>query len=157
MKRSVMILATGAAALVAAAAAVPLSAGAASSSRPTVRLTLVESSDAFHVLDVPGAPEDGQAGDIITFESTLTKAGAKVGRLEGHCVQVRADGSLDDCGVTVTVGRNSFRMAGPFDPATGSPLTITGGTGEWVGAAGTDSIVNQPDGTAVHTITLVRP
>ena len=122
-----------------------------------VRLTLVETSVAFHLLDVPAPAADGQAGDLITFESTLTtKAGAKAGRLEGHCVQIRANGTLDDCDVTVTVGRNSYRMAGPFDPATGGPLTITGGTGDWIGAAGTDSIVNQPDGTAIHTITLLK-
>jgi len=48
-------------------------------------------------------------------------------------------------------------MAGPFDPVKGGTLTILGGTGAWVGAAGTDTIVNNPDGSAVHTIDLVRP
>ncbi len=156
MKRSVLIIAAAGAATLAGAVALPLSAGAAASD-PVVRLTLVETSTAFHLIDAPAPEADGQAGDTITFESTLsTKAGTKVGRLEGHCIQIRADGSLDDCDVTVTVGRNSYRMSGPFNPATGSPLTITGGTGAWIGAAGTDSIVNQPDGTAVHSITLVR-
>jgi uncharacterized low-complexity protein len=156
MKRSLTILAATGAAALAGAVALPLTAGAASADR-VVRLTLVETSDAFHLIDAPAPAADGQAGDTITFESTLTtKAGAKAGRLEGHCTQIRADGSLDDCDVTVTVGRNSYRMSGPFSPVTGGPLTITGGTGDWIGAAGTDSIVNQPDGTAVHTVTLLR-
>lgn len=156
MKRSITILAAAGAAALTAGLAVPLTAGAASG--PTlVRLSLVETSDAFHFIDAPAAAQDGQAGDTITFESTLrTRAGAKAGRLEGHCLQVRADGTLDDCDITVTVGTSSYRAAGPFDPITGGTLTITGGTGGWVGAAGTDTISNQPDGSAIHTIALVR-
>ncbi|HEY6794666.1 MAG TPA: hypothetical protein VI248_08285 [Kineosporiaceae bacterium] len=154
MKRSLTILAAAGAAALAGAVAIPLSASAASTS-PVQRLTLVETSVAVHTIDVPAPAADGQAGDTSTFESTLsTKAGAKTGRLEGHCIQIRADGTLDDCDVTVTVGAKSFRMSGPFNPTTGGPLTITGGTGDWTGAAGTDTIANQPDGTAVHTITL---
>jgi len=68
---------------------------------------------------------------------------------------MRADGTLDDCDVTVTIGQDTFRMSGPFDPATGGTLTITGGTGAWIGAAGTDTIVNQPNGQAIHTIELL--
>jgi hypothetical protein len=119
-----------------------------------VRLRLVERSTAAHVIDAPAPAADGQAGDLVTFESDLLKAGKKVGTLEGSCLQIRANGTLDDCGVTVTVGRSSYRMAGPFDPAKGGTLTIVGGTGAWVGAAGTDTIVNRPDGTAVHTISI---
>ena len=157
MKRSATILAA-AAAVLAGAVAIPMSAGAASApDRALVRLTLVETTDAFHLIDAPAPTADGQAGDTITFESTLsTKGGVKRGTLEGHCLQIRADGTLDDCDVTVTLGANSFRMSGPFDPATGGTLTITGGTGSWIGAAGTDTIANQPDGTAIHTIALIR-
>lgn len=156
MKRSLTILAAVGAVALTGAVAVPLSANA-DHTKPVQRLVLVETGDAVHVIDVPAAPADGQAGDTSTFESTLsTKAGKKVGRLEGQCIQIRADGSLDDCDVTVTIGAKSFRMSGPFNPATGSPLTITGGTGDWTGAAGTDRIANQPDGTAIHTITLRR-
>lgn len=123
-----------------------------------VLLTLTETGTAFHFIDAPAAPADGQAGDLITFESVLSnKNGAKVGRLEGSCVQIKANGKLDDCGVTVMVGANSFRIAGPFDPASGGVLTIVGGTGSWIGVGGTDTIANQPDGTAIHTIRLVRP
>lgn len=154
MKRSISILAAAGAVTLAGAVALPLSAGAAANR--VQRLVLVETSVAVHVIDVPAAAADGQVGDLGIFESTLsTKAGTKVGRLEGHCIVMRPDASIDDCDVTVTVGKKSFRMSGPFVNATGSPLTITGGTGDWIGAAGTDSIVNQPDGTAVHTITLL--
>lgn len=143
----------------AGAVAIPTTAGAAKSSdHAPLRLTLVETNDAFHFLDAPAPAADGQAGDTITFESSLrTQAGVKKGMLEGHCLQIRADGSLDDCDVTVTLGTNSYRMAGPFDPATGGTLTITGGTGSLVGVGGTDKIVNQADGTAIHTVILTRP
>lgn len=139
------------------ALAVPMMTGSADASPKRVHLVLTETSTAFHFIDAPAAAADGQAGDTITFESDLSSHGKKVGSLEGHCIQIRADGSLDDCDVTVTVGKNSYRMTGPFNPATGSPLTIVGGSGAWVGAGGTDSIANQADGTAIHTINLVRP
>jgi hypothetical protein len=117
----------------------------------------VETVSAFHSIDAPAPAADGKAGVTITFESTVrTKAGVKKGALEGHCLQIRADGTLDDCEVTVTLGADSYRMAGPFDPTTGGTLTITAGTGSLVGAGGIDQIVNQPDGTAIHTVTLTR-
>jgi len=125
-------------------------------SRACTRTVVIETGTATHLIDAPAAPEDGQAGDVGIFESTLSVAGGQqVGSLEGHCVQMRADGTLDDCDVTVTIGHDTFRMSGPFDPATGGTLTITGGTGAWIGAAGTDTIVNQPNGQAIHTIDLL--
>lgn len=153
-KLTATITAVGAAAL---ASAVMIPAGAQSSPAPhgARHLTLVESTLSFHALDVPGAAADGQAGDIGVFESRLSTTGGRaVGRLAGQCLQVRADGTLDNCQVSVVVGRKSFQMAGLFDPATGGTFAITGGTGAWTGASGSDRIVNQPDGTAVHTISL---
>lgn len=122
-----------------------------------VRMTLIEKGTAFHFIDVKAPAADGQAGDLITFESTLHKQahGPAVGSLEGSCIQIRADGTLDDCDVTVSIGKRSFRMAGPFDPASGGTLSILGGTGDWVGAGGTDRITNHPDGTATHVINLL--
>lgn len=144
-------------ALLAGAAVLPLANADASQGPKRVHLVLTETGTAFHFIDAPAAEEDGQAGDTILFESDLSSGGDTVGSLEGHCIQVRADGSLDDCEVTVTVGKHSFRMAGPFDPATGGTLTVLGGTNGWLGVYGTDSIANQPDGTSIHTIDLVRP
>lgn len=154
MKRSTSLLAATAVAGAALAVVAPVVLAGSADADSGVRLTLVETSVGFHALDVPAPKADGQAGDLITFESTLSKKGKTVGRLEGHCIQIRANGTLDDCDVTVTVGRSSYRMAGPFDPATGGTLTILGGTGAWVGAGGTDTIVNRPDGTAVHTVKI---
>lgn len=119
-------------------------------------MVLVEVGTAFHVIDAPAPAADGAAGDLGLFESNLLRDNLVVGTLAGQCVQLRADGSLDQCTVVVTVGANSFVMTGLFDPLKGGTLAITGGTGAWVGAAGTDSIVNRPDGTAVHTIRLKR-
>ncbi|MBI4944611.1 MAG: hypothetical protein HY830_28050 [Actinobacteria bacterium] len=153
MKRSTTLVAGGLTAGAVLALLAPVVAGSAGADAG-VRLRLVERGTAFHVIDVPAPAADGQAGDLATFESDLLKAGKKVGTLEGSCLQIRANGTLDDCSVTVTVGRNSYRMAGPFDPATGGTLTIVGGTGAWVGAGGTDTIVNRPDGTAVHTVSI---
>ena len=156
MKRSTSLLLGGGALLVAGVVLVPLTSATADSGPKRVRLELTESSTAFHFIDAPAPAADGQAGDLITFESDLSRTGTSVGSLEGHCVQIRANGTLDDCDVTVTIGADSYRMSGPFDPATGGTLTITGGTGGWVGASGTDTITNQPDGTAIHAISLVR-
>lgn len=159
MQRSTKTFAAVAAAVAAATAvAIPVTAGAKGRSHDgATRLTLIESSDAFHFIDAPAAEADGQAGDVITFESTLrTRGGDVAGRLEGSCIQIRADGTLDDCAVTVTLGKGSYRMAGPFDPTSGGTLAILGGTGAFVGAAGTDTIANQADGTAIHTIRIVR-
>lgn len=163
MMRSVAIPAAAAAAAavtaLAGALALPSTSGAVSApGQAVIRLTLVETTDTFHLIDAPAPAADGEAGDTAIFESTLrTTTGIKRGSLEGHCLQIRADGSLDDCDVTVTVGARTFRMSGPFDPTTGGTLTITGGTRSWIGAGGTDTIANQPNGTAIHTIALVRP
>lgn len=119
-------------------------------------MVLVEVGTAFRVIDIPAAAVDGVAGDLGLFESNLLRDNVGVGTLAGQCVQLRADGSLDQCTVVVTIGANSFVMTGLFDPSKGGTLAITGGTGAWAGASGTDSIVNRPDGTAVHTIRLKR-
>lgn len=155
MKRSLVL---GSGLLLAAGAVVlPLRAATADGGSKRVHLVLVETSTAFHLIDAPAPAADGAAGDVVTFESNLSRNGKTVGSLAGSCLQLRADATLDDCNVTVTVGDSSYRMAGPFDPAAGGTLTILGGTGSWVGVGGTDTIVNQPDGTAIHTIELVRP
>lgn len=119
-----------------------------------LRFSFKETSIAFHQIDVPATKADGAAGDIITFESNLSDKGKDIGSLQGYCVQIRADATLDDCEVTVTIGTNSYRMSGLFDPAKGGTLAVVGGTGKWVGASGTNTIVNQPDGTAIHTVLL---
>lgn len=155
MKRS-LVLGSGLL-LAAGAVLVPLRAATADGGSKRVHLVLLETSTGFHLIDAPAPAADGAAGDIGTFESNLSRNGKTVGSLAGACVQLRADGTLDDCNVTVTVGDSSYRMGGPFDPATGGTLTIVGGTGSWVGAAGTDTISNNPDGSATHTIDLVRP
>lgn len=119
-------------------------------------LELVEISTAFHTIDVPARAADGAAGDIGTFESNMVRDGVVVGTLAGHCIQLRADGTLDNCDVVLTIGSNSVHLSGLFDPAKGGTLAIVGGTGAWAGAAGTDTIVNQADGTAVHKIRFNR-
>jgi hypothetical protein len=154
MKRSKSIMFAAAGLVALGAVALPLNSATASPKR--ARYVLTENGTEFHFIDASAPAEDGQAGDTITFESTLSKKGKQVGTLEGHCIQIRGAGTLDDCEVTVTIGTNSFRMAGPFDPVTGGTLTVLGGTGGWVGVGGTDSIVNQPDGSSIHTIDLVK-
>lgn len=156
MKRSTKYLTAAAAVALTGAAALPLASTFADSGSKRVHLALLEQGTALHIVDAVVPEADGQAGDVGIFESDLLVKGTKVGTLEGWCLQMRADGSLDDCSVTVTVGTDSYRMAGPFDPATGGTLTIVGGTGAWVGASGTDRIVNNPDGTATHNVDLVR-
>ena len=156
MKRSTGYLTAAAAVALAGALVLPLASVGADSGPKRVHLVMVEQGTSLHIVDAVVPEADGQAGDVGIFESDLIIDGKTVGALEGSCVQMRADGSLDDCNVTVTVGKDSYRMAGPFDPATGGTLTILGGTGAWVGASGTDRIVNNPDGTATHTVDLVR-
>lgn len=156
MKHSTGYLTALAAVALAGAVALPLASVFADSGSKRVHLVLQEQSTAFHFVDAVVPDADGQAGDVIIFESDLSAGGKPKGTLEGWCLQVRADGSLDDCNVTVTIGTDSYRMAGPFDPATGGTLTILGGTGAWLGASGTDRIVNNPDGTSTHTVDLVR-
>ncbi len=129
------------------------------------KLVLTEVSVEAHLIDNPAPtqfdgsdPSPNNAGDTVTFVSDLHKGsatGKQAGGLEGSCITIDAAGATSDCGVTVTLGKKSFRMTGPFG-ATGGTLTIVGGTGAFQGATGTDTIVNNPDGTATHTIDIVR-
>jgi hypothetical protein len=50
--------------------------------------------------------------------------------------------------------KRSTSIAVAGTAAAGGTLTIVGGTGAWVGAGGTDTIVNQPDGIAIHTVKI---
>ena len=135
-----------------------------SSGRHTTRLVLNEVSVEAHGIDNPApvqfdgtSPNPNKAGDTVTFTADFhrnTKTGPKVGTNEGTCTTIDAADSVQDCNAVVTLGGRSFRMAGAFG-ANGGTLAIVGGTGSFVGASGTDRIVNNPDGTATHTITVI--
>lgn len=93
-----------AAALLGGAARLPLANADAGRGPKRVHLVLTETGTAFHFIDAPAAQEDGRAGDAILFESDLSSGGETVGSLEGHCVQVRADGSLAACAAACSSG-----------------------------------------------------
>jgi hypothetical protein len=163
-KLAVSLLTVAATAAAAAPFALARDDKSPSSGRHTTRLVLSEVSVEAHGIDNPAptqfdgtSPNSNKAGDTVTFTSDFhrsTKTGPKVGINEGTCTTIDAADSVQDCNAVVTLGRRSFRMAGAFG-SNGGTLAIVGGTGSFVGASGTDRIVNNPDGTATHTVTVI--
>lgn len=140
MKTMLATLAAGAA--VAAAVALPATGQQAPATR-TLTLTSVQAKDAEHAIDAP--PRGDSVGDRFVFASTLRSGGKLAGRMEGDCLAVDLKFEGMQCTLTAVLADGSITLqgasltkhiAGATAP-TQDVYAITGGTGAYVGAAGT--------------------
>ena len=106
----------------------------ASSARATT-FTVVEHADTDATADT--GPKGDSAGDVLAFANPIFDAANKhhVGSANGSCVRSAA-GKAYDCQWSVSLKGGQIMVQGPFYDTKDSTLTITGGTGKYVGAQG---------------------
>jgi hypothetical protein len=139
MKMLLATLAAGGA--VAAATALPATGQEATSK--TLTLTSVQAKGGERAIDAP--PRGDSVGDRFVFASTLRRDGALVGRMEGDCLAVDLKFEGLQCTLTAVLADGSITLQGAslakHIPGARAPsqdvYAITGGTGAYVGAAGT--------------------
>lgn len=106
-----------------------------SASSNRVTLVVVEHADTDVVTDT-GAKGDS-VGDVLTFANKVFSASntQQIGSDNGHCLRTVV-GRAWECFWTLTLGRGSLTVEGPFYDSRDSVLAITGGTGAYLGAKG---------------------
>jgi hypothetical protein len=99
------------------------------------QLLLVERALTDATLDL-GTKGDS-AGDLLTFANPIFDASnaTQLGTDQGYCVRVMV-GKSWECSWTVTLKDGQITVAGPFKDVGDSMLSITGGTGKYLGAKG---------------------
>ena len=140
MKTLLATLAAGTA--VAAAVALPAT-GQETPAARTLTLTSVQAQGAEHAVDAP--PRGDSVGDRFVFASTLRATGKLVGRMEGDCLAVDLKFEGMQCTLTAVLADGSIALQGASltkrIPGATVPsqdvYAITGGTGAYLGAAGT--------------------
>ena len=126
---------------VAAAVALPAT-GQETPAARTLTLTSVQAKDAEHAIDTP--PRGDSVGDRFVFASTLRASGKLAGRMEGDCLAVDLKFQGMQCTLTAVLADGSITLQGAsltkHIPGATAPsedvYAITGGTGAYVGAAG---------------------
>ena len=129
-------------AAVAAATALPATGQEAPSSK-TLTLTSVQANGGERAIDTP--PRGESVGDRFVFASSLRSGGRLVGRMEGDCLAVDLRFQGLQCTLTAVLADGSITLQGAsltkHLPGATAPsqdvYSITGGTGAYVGAAGT--------------------
>jgi hypothetical protein len=115
----------------------------------------------FHIVDVPPKARfdgDYQAGDYVTFSDRLfDREGRRVGAEAGSGLLTNVSEAGLQVSYTLTIrlaGRGQISAQGLSTSAPTKRLAVTGGTGRYVGAAGSLSLVENGDGTGSLTVTL---
>jgi hypothetical protein len=142
MKIRTLLTTIAAGTAVAAAAALPAS-GQQSPTAQTLTLTSVQAKGSEHDIDLP--PRGQSVGDRFVFASTLRRDGKFVGRMEGDCLAADLKFEGLQCTLTAVLTDGSITLhgasLGKHLPGATAPAqdvyAITGGTGAYVGAAGT--------------------
>lgn len=104
---------------------------------PTARETLhvVERLVTVEVIDL--GPSGDSVGDLLAFHNPVFDAAnaSEVGTAQGSCVRT-VPGTAWECMWTVLLEEGQLTTAGPFYDAAVSVVTMTGGTGAYLGASG---------------------
>jgi hypothetical protein len=140
MKTLLATLAAGTA--VAAAVALPAT-GQETPAARTLTLTSIQAKGAERSIDAP--PRGESMGDSFVFASTLRNGARMAGRMEGDCVAIDVKFEGLQCTLTAVLADGSITLQGAsltkHIPGATTPsadrYAITGGTGAYLGAAGT--------------------
>jgi allene oxide cyclase len=135
IRLSVLVVAAIAAlALAALVAATPSYAQSAHASGKTVHVIEHANTDA----EAPGVGGKDVKGNILTFNNPVfdTANRRKVGHDEGFCVRLQVKPGIWECLWTTFLKSGQITVQGPYYDTRNSDLSITGGTGTYVGARG---------------------
>lgn len=127
-----------------AAGAIATLPAAAQEAQPATELVLESRERDGDTQFIDARPRGESAGDRFLLSSTLRRGGSVVGRMEGDCVgQDRAYEALH-CTLVAILRDGRITLQGatlgkrlPGGGGTAEEYAITGGTGAYVGAAGT--------------------
>jgi hypothetical protein len=141
MKTTSLIAALGAAALAAGVAVLP----ASGQDQPTTRtLTFVSTESAKDQRFIDAKPKGYSVGDRMLLSSLLHSGSKVAGRVEGTCSLLDPTYHAQQCSLTVILGDGQLELQGtgldkklPGVGGTAEVYAITGGSGAYVGAAGT--------------------
>lgn len=116
----------------------PVSGTTSTGGAPTsalLTLTVIERAVSDTVVDV-GDPGDS-IGDTLAFGNPVFDQTnqQQVGQSQGSCVRV-VIGQLWECSFTTILSDGQLSVQGPFSDTDTTILTITGGTGAYIGARG---------------------
>ena len=120
------------------------------------KLDLVEHASSDAVVDT-GESGDS-AGDILTFANEVFDADDKnkIGTDQGVCFRTVA-GKAWECFWTLSLDKGQITVEGPFLDSGDSVLAITGGTGEFAGAAGDMALsAIGTEGKAYHFVYRIK-
>jgi len=108
--------------------------GAGASPAPRT-LTLVERATTDTVIDL--GEQGDSIGDMIAFGNALYDQDnqRQVGTNQGGCLRA-VPGQTYECSWTVILANGQLSVEGPFNDSSDSVLTVTGGTGAYIGARG---------------------
>jgi allene oxide cyclase len=131
--------------IAAATAALALALAAMMSAAPTYARTAHAPGTTVHVIEhavtdteVPGVGGKDVKGNILTFNNPVfdTANRKQVGHDEGFCVRLQVKLGIWECLWTTFLKGGQITVQGPFYDTHNSELSITGGTGAYVGARG---------------------
>ena len=140
MKTTSLIAALGAAALAAGIAVLPASGQDPATTRT---LTFISTQTAKDTKFIDVKPKGYSVGDSFLLSSLLHQGGRIAGRVEGHCVMQDPTYHAQICTITAILPGGLLTLQGggldkklPGIADSGESYAVTGGTGDYVGAAG---------------------
>jgi hypothetical protein len=123
----------------AAAAEVTSSTTSSNGSDATTLSFVATDIDGNHVTIDLGKKDHGgpDIGDLVAFTQTLSTGGKDVGEVHVIAAVVDHTSHLSEATGTIVLDNGSIQLAGVVAMEPTFTLTVTGGTGDYVGAAGT--------------------
>jgi hypothetical protein len=95
-------------------------------------------------------------GDATIFSDKLLRNGRQVGQEGGSCTIVDVTQGSVNCVGTVKLRDGQLTFQGLTTAAPTKELVVTGGTGAYLGAEGSATLVENPDQTGTLTLRLRR-
>lgn len=104
--------------------------------------TLVVTERPDHETTLARAPGADSLGDLIIFHNSIfdAKNRTRIGRDQGYCIRIIL-GQSYQCTWTLMLKDGQINVQGPYDDKGNSTLTITGGSGKYIGARGSMELI----------------
>jgi allene oxide cyclase len=109
------------------------------------RIAVVEHAITDAITDL--GPSGDSAGDLLTFGNPVFNAAntRRVGRDQGSCIRISPTRGTWQCSYTTFLENGQITVEGPFYDTRDSIFAITGGTGAYKTAQGTQVLLHRED------------